>query len=177
MILSCTKTMNKKELNGFIDNEENGLTEIKKIGSYAIQISYKPKPLIKRVEKSDNKEYFLLTISDNGEEILTRYAKNKSVLKKLSDELNFYMTNNLCLKINGKKIKALSCFHQATYGMTDKTSILVSFSLPNIDNDVEEIEIVLNEFGLGIGEQIFTIDYNKIKELTNINLSEDEQTT
>jgi hypothetical protein len=167
--------MSKKEFIDYINNPKNELTDIKTKHTYTLQLSYKPKAILKRLEIVDNTvEYFLLTISDNGEEILTRFASNKTLFNKISDHLNFNMVNSIHLKLNDQKIKPLSCFHQATYGMADKTSILISFSIENgIPN--KSLTIVLDEIGLDIGEQKFEINYNKIKELSNINLSEDEE--
>lgn len=166
--------MDKQQVREFINSPKNGLSEVKQVGSYTIQLAYQPKQLLKRKPENvniENIEYFLITISDNGEEILTRFAGSKSAFNKMTTLLNFYMSDYIYLKDKEQKIKPQSCFQQATYGMADKTSLLVSFK---IDETIKNSDayIVIDEFGLKIGKQKFNINFNNIKKLSTIKFIE-----
>ncbi|OFY88269.1 MAG: hypothetical protein A3K10_07215 [Bacteroidetes bacterium RIFCSPLOWO2_12_FULL_31_6] len=177
MCNACKKELTKGELIDYINNSENGLSQIKNEGQYRMQLRYQPKQLLYKNITQDNEglEFFVFTISDNGQEILTRFVGSKELFGEMSDQLNFYMTDKIFLKVNNKEIKVFSCFHQATYGMADKTSFIISFRKSDIVN-VPDMQIVIKEFGLGIGDQKFTLEYNKIKEIATINILEDEET-
>jgi hypothetical protein len=174
-VMSCRTDMTKQEMLVYIDNPDNGLTQIKEVGSYRMKLSYRPTQMLfnNRENYNEKLKHFVFTISDNGEEVLSRFANERGVFNKLSDQLNFHMTDKIGLRVKGRNFKAYTCYHQATYGMTNETRFLLSFKKEHFTYG-DEITIVLDEFGLNIGKQNFEFNNNKIKELSNINFSKND---
>ena len=192
-LISCQQQVSKEELVNYLHDPDHGLLVERNKGTYALAATYIPSDLIvlqeltrqqerhgKKVnlQKSENTHYVSLTISDAGKEIFNRFAQQTEQFALLTDHVAYQMDHYAYFRSSETDSIPLVSFNSPlTYGMNDRTKMLFSFSDPSLEES-DWLELVVSEFGLGIGQQRFRFNVNQLQKIPSLNfkLSTDEQT-
>lgn len=162
----------------YILDEDNGLIQSKTVGDYRIELIYRPTDLIVSQElqgetmdtirvqelrrKYANYLYFLLKVSKGGREVLN-LENDQQEYSKLLLTMAFNMPEYVSI-VQGRDTTALKDFMlDRTYGMSNSTNLLLVFECKD-QTLKEDIQIILSEFGLGIGSIKFQFNSAQIKK-------------
>jgi hypothetical protein len=170
---SCQKSFDtKEELATYIQSEKSGLSSNITRNSIRIALTYMPYKIqfanheeddtLKR-SKADSKRFFVLSLSKEGKEILSQL--NRAMYSNLTRVFSFSMVNNIFISTPaGQKGEADDCFFQPTYGMSNANELLVIFKDDKVPKE-GTFNVVVREFGLGLGELVFPF---KAKDIQHI---------
>lgn len=177
---SCSppRSVTKEQLMAYILDEDNGLIQSKTVGDYRIELIYRPTDLIVSQElqgetmdtirvqelrrKYANYLYFLLKVSKGGREVLN-LENDQQEYSKLLLTMAFNMPEYVSI-VQGRDTTALKDFMlDRTYGMSNSTNLLLVFECKD-QTLKEDIQIILSEFGLGIGSIKFQFNSAQIKK-------------
>jgi hypothetical protein len=159
------------ELQKYIQDESNGLKETKQVGDYKIELTYKPTDLLVDqetdgkaidaeqlkgiVKKYDAYYYFILSLSRDKKEALHNAGGGMDQYSELVQILSFRMAEYVTMTTNTSDTIPLGDFIlNRTYGLSTSTDLLLVFNKEKT-SDKEWIQVNLNEFGLGVGNQRF----------------------
>ncbi|MFZ6011385.1 MAG: hypothetical protein ACOYXT_13640 [Bacteroidota bacterium] len=167
---SAPDRLTPEELNKFIVDEKNGLTQKAEINGYTATVTYRPTDLWIHQEAglaSDsamfnalNKKYagyyyFILSLSRENKEALHQVEGGMGQYSELVQTLSFRMSEYVNLTTSAQDTIPTGDFMlNRTYGLSDATNLLFVFNKEKARGQ-EWVQFNLNEFGLGIGNQRF----------------------
>ena len=169
---SCKKQVNEKELINYIKNPDNGILIEKEIGTVNYKVYYKPSDLLVNQEvtayeiKTDSliklyqdiyakNLYFMVSISQNNQEVLNNLAGNKQRFGSMVNQLAFGMDQKVTLTTSEKDTLYLKDYiYPRTYGVGNSTDMLFAFENKNI-NKAEWLQLLIEDFGLQTGDVRF----------------------
>lgn len=174
---SSPRSVSKEQLMAYVLDEDNGLIQSKTVGDYRIELIYRPTDLIVsqelqgetmdtiRIQELSRKYgdylYFLLQTSRGGREVLN-LENGQQEYSKLLQTMAFRMPEYVSM-IQGRDTTALKDFMlDRTYGMSNTTNLLLVFECKD-KSFKEDLQIIVGEFGLGIGSVKFQFDPADIK--------------
>ncbi len=187
IIQACNSgPLTEDELNNFVLNEGNGLTKSLISEGYKVEVNYKPTDLLVAQElRGDNQvnqqhlfnlrekyskyHYFLLNLSNGGEEVLQGLRGNE--YSDLVNILSFRMNEFVNITTIQDTIQIADFIYQRTFGMAGATSLLFVFPRQEKNGD-DWIQFNLKEFGLGLGNQNFRFSTSAINDVPNIKFNE-----
>lgn len=161
-------------LNKFITSESNGLTVKKEVRNIDVTMKYLPwQLLVSRYKIKENQKdsvveqlkkssFFLLSFSKDNKELLRQL--DLDTYSELVSVLSFRMKEKINAVVNTKIIEAEDCSFQQTYGHSGANELLIVFNLEEIRKG-NKLEIVVNEFGLNLGDLVFNFNTSNINDL------------
>ena len=182
---SCQKAVSEKKLISYIKNPENGVLIEKEIGIINYKVYYRPSDLLVNQELKAHEIntdslidhykgiyhknlYFMLSLSQNKQEVLNNLASNKQRFGSMVNQLAFGMDQKVTLITSEKDtLVLLDYVYPRTYGVSNSTDMLFAFENKYI-NQAEWIQLLIEDFGLQTGDVRFkflTKDIRKIPTL------------
>ena len=177
----CKYQLSEEELIKYINDPENGLVQIKEVNQVKYEIIYKPASLLlhkdnsinndsmlkRKKEEYEKYQYFVLSLSAAGEDVLyggsggfQNFSEN---LQKFSFALNQYVQMQTSA---GDALYLADYYMPNLYGMAKSTQILLAFEKPK--KETEELEIIIEELGLGTGRQKFIFRRDDIEAVPEL---------
>ncbi len=190
VLFACNSTSNIKTeaaLKNYIADEANGLTKTSKVNDIVFTVSYHPTELIlvnelvhaedsvekiKIIDNYSQYEYFKLSISKEGKNLLSTLPKE--YYSQYVNVFSFRMQDYFYLKpgSNSEKIAPLNYQFEQLYGLSSEDNFLFVFNKSDLElNSPEEIKIIIEDFGLTVGKQIFTFSNSSLQQAKEINLT------
>jgi len=166
--------MDKEELLNYVLDENNGLSKTREYKDYKIQVYYKPTDLLILQENGDNTQiaqkeytrlqekyspydYFILSLSKEKEEALYK-SEGFGQFSELVQVLSFRMGQYTNLTTTSQDtIPVADYVFPRTYGMGGATNLMFVFSKEKSQDD-DWVQFNLQEFGMGLGRQVFRFD-------------------
>lgn len=185
---SCsTKTFDTtEEIFAFLSDEENGYLYNKEINGVNYTLQYRPTDIMVEQELSDSKSkeqieklrkkyskylYFNLSMSLNGQELLSNVVRNKAQFGQMVNDLAFNMDEKVHVFTPEKDTLAMTDFvYPRMYGMTNSTTILIVY--PRDKNYLKEdyLNFTIEDLGLYTGEVKFKVRTQPLKNEPKLNL-------
>lgn len=174
---ACYKTRensfkSQSEMIGYISDERNGLSmSYKSQENIETSIRFQPYESILGYEKRDNmlfnNIYFIMSFSAHGKELLHQLSQEQ--YSAFSQLFSFSMQNHVKGKSDVAELEPSGVFYSPTYNMGKANNLLLVF-----DRDAalhgEHFEIVVDEFGLGIGSHSYSFNTETLKEARDFKL-------
>lgn len=169
-----------EEMVTFISDEENEYCYKKDVNGVTYTLQYRPTDLLVQQELGDNASekkvkqlrekynkylYFNLSMSLNGQELLSNVVRDKAQFGQMVNDLAFNMDQKVHLYTPEKDTLSMTDFvYPRMYGMTNNTSILIVY--PRDKNYLKEeyINFTIEDLGFYTGEVKFKI---KTQEIVN----------
>lgn len=169
---SCKKQLTEQELIDYIKSPDNGVLIEKKVGSLNYKVYYRPSDMLVNQELKahniatdslinhykniyDKNLYFIVSISQNNQEVLNNLAGNKQHFGSMVNQLAFGMDQKVTLLTSQKDTLQLKDYiYPRTYGVGNSTDIMFVFENKDI-NQAEWIQMVIEDFGLQTGDARF----------------------
>lgn len=188
ILSSCsTKTFDTlEEIFAYVADEENGYFYTKEINGVNYTLQYRPtdvmvqqelgeKPTKEQVNKLRNKYnnylYFNLSMSLNGQELLSNVVRDKAQFGQMVNDLAFNMNEKVHIFTPEKDTLAMTDFvYPRLYGMTNSTTILIVY--PRSEKYLKEdyLNFTIEDLGLDTGEVSFKLQTRPLKNEPKLNL-------
>jgi hypothetical protein len=173
LLNSCQAPIKTKaSLQNYINSPENGLNIIKDVQGIQVSCAYFPKILFKEKQSenlNNNLVYFILSFSKDDKELLKQL--DYSTYSEMVQVFSFRMMNYISLLPAGSKpIEPIDCLFQQTYGYANANCLLLVFDKKSFKKS-ENITIRLNEFGLGLGDQLFEFETEQLSHIDETSLT------
>ncbi|WP_445456088.1 hypothetical protein [Flavobacterium sp. HNIBRBA15423] len=185
---SCsTKTFDTtEEIFAFLSDEENGYCYTKEINGVNYTLQYRPTDVLVQQELGDSNSkeqveklrkkygkqlYFNLSMSLNGQELLSNVVKDKAQFGQMVNDLAFNMDEKVHVFTPEKDTLAMTDFvYPRMYGMTNSTTILIVY--PRDKNYLKEdyLNFTIEDLGLYTGEVKFKVQTQPLKNEPKLNL-------
>jgi len=164
----------EQALLSYFKDPSNQLKQNHKIGDVNVELRFEPSGLINRspiqpknLQKNieskfyDNKYFFVLEFSCNNKELLRQlpYDQYSEMVQVFSFRMSDYI--EMAIDESGT-IYPINCIFLQTYGMSNANRLMISFDGNRIEHS-HHLKLFLREFGLNIGNQIFEIDTDNLK--------------
>jgi hypothetical protein len=180
LLFSCSPgALSPQELQAYVQDEFNGLTQKVEVNGYQLKLTYRPTDLWVHQEVGDNMVavgqldtlrnkynnyyYFILSLSRNNKEALHQVG-SMDQYSELVQTLSFRMPQYTTLTTTASDTIPVGDFMlNRTYGMSTSTDLLFVFSREKALDD-EWVQFNLNEFGLGTGNQRFRFKRKQLEE-------------
>ena len=184
LILFCgcnSKTFdNEAMLIDYITNIENGYTHHKSVNGYEFTLMYRPTDLLVNQELNESTEvsqkqikelrdrycdyiYFNLSISKDGQELLSSVPKDEKEFGGMVNLLAFGMNEKVNLYTQSKDtLELLDFIYPRTFGMSRHTTILFVYHRDKEKLKEKILNFTIEDLGLYTGEVKFKMDINKI---------------
>lgn len=173
-LCSCKPSVSSKtELIEYINKPENELSVVKELNDIKVSCSYYPVSLLNQqlkenVNKNKKTEYiyFNISFSKDDKELLKQLEY--SLYSEMVQVLSFRMSNYISILGNTQQpLVPVDCFFQNTYGLSQANELLVVFNKKDLEEQAV-LKLQIMEFGLGLGNQIFEFNNQKIEEIDQI---------
>lgn len=182
---SCNRTATEQELTDYIKNPENGVFIEKEVGTVNYKVYYRPSDLLVSQElrayesKTDSlidhykriyhkNLYFMVSISQNNQEVLNNVAGNRQQFGSMVNQLAFGMDQKVTLISSGKDtLHLLDYVYPRTYGVGKSTDMLFAFENKKI-NQAEWLQLIIEDFGLQTGDVRFKFLTKDIRKIPNL---------
>lgn len=172
------------ELQKYIQDEDNGLKISKQVGDYKLDVTYRPTDLLvdqevegqtidlKQLEsirhRYDTYHYFVLSLSRDKKEALHNSGGGMDQYSELVQVLSFRMGDYVTMTTNTSDTIPLGDFIlNRTYGLSTSTDLLLVFNREK-SQDKDWIQVNLNEFGLGVGNQRFRFRREELDQVPRL---------
>lgn len=176
---SCnTQIKNKSDLQTYIGDPNNGLTDTVQRSSVLAKLVFQPWQLLaKRVGASktvaiantnplSKNLYFVLSLSKDGKELLRQLPFEQ--YSEMIQVFSFRMQDFISVKADGSEsIAPIECLFQQTYGMTEANMLMVVFEKKSMPK-CEKLNFYVKEFGLGLGELTFQVKNDEIGHIERL---------
>lgn len=187
IISSCgNKTFDTtEEIVAFVSDEDNEYSYQKEVNGVAYTLQYKPTDLLVQQELGDSisdkkvKElrekyskylYFNLSMSLNGQELLSNVVRDKQQFGQMVNDLAFNMDQKVHFYTPEKDTLAMADFvYPRMYGMTNATTILIVY--PRDEQYLKEdyLNFTIEDLGLYTGEVKFKVATKPLKREPRLN--------
>jgi hypothetical protein len=171
--------MTVADLEAYVKDQENGLTQAVESNGYTIRVTYRPTDLWVKQEVGEERfpdaqelanlrskynayYYFIVSLSRNNKEALHQLEGGMEQYSDLVQTLSFRMPQYTTLTTSASDTIPVGDFMlNRTYGLSRSTDLLFVFSREKAGDDAW-VQFNLNEFGLGTGNQRFRFDREKL---------------
>jgi hypothetical protein len=156
---------------------KTGLVQKIQVGDLQMSVAYKSsndllrptsdqKRLAKMKSEFDKNYYFILNISYRNEAEITSKVGSAEEYNSLQDILSNRLGDYVKLvSDHTKKLKLVGFHSPRTYGFSRSNEIILVFEKPELPVK-KTLEIIIDEFGLGIGAQRFLFNIDEINQTT-----------
>ncbi|SMC75398.1 hypothetical protein [Pedobacter africanus] len=175
---SCSPTIKSKaELQAYLNDQDNGLTETTQKSDVAIKMTWQPWQLIANKLGSPKDKtntgsspfaenlYFILSLSKGNKELLRQLPFE--TYSEMVQVLSFRMQNFISAELGKTSIEPVECVFQQTYGMTEANMLLLVFNKKDV-GEADNLTISLKEFGLGLGNLEFPFKLKNINQIEKL---------
>lgn len=187
IISSCSnkKFDTAEEIFAYIADEENGYKYTKDINGVSYTLQYRPTDLLVQQELGDSLSekkvkqlrekynkylYFNLSMSLNGQELLSNVVRDKAQFGQMVNDLAFNMDQKVHLYTPEKDTLAMTDFvYPRMYGMTNATTILIVYPRDKQFLNEDELNFTIEDLGLNTGEVKFKINTQPLKNEPQLN--------
>lgn len=183
------KEVSFEELRAYAANTENGLRKSETASGILVEVQYRPTDLWVRQElgespadtasinrlrrKYSQYDYYIVSLSRDGREALTPRG-DMAHYSELVQVLSFRMGEYITMTTDkGDTISVSDTNLGRTYGMGQSTDLLVVFSRRGTER-CTWVQLNLNEFGLGTGNQRFRFLARDLRKVPNISFMASE---
>lgn len=183
-ISACTRKVTKQEMLDYIKNPENGLTKQKSINNVDYKLTYRPSDLFVLQETEGDTSlteqefeeiynryhqnaYFILSISQNKQEVLSNYAGNQQQFGAMVNQLAFGMNEKVFIKNRADTIYFKDYVYPRLYGMKPSTDILFAFAKEEL-TETETFDFYIKDLGLKTGDIKFKFTNKDIKNIPEL---------
>lgn len=190
MLLSCNQKHfdSKEELLGYLQNEDNGYIQQKTVNGVDFGLMYRPTDLVvsQMLESKslnnvdslrkeyDNYLYFNLSISKNGQEVLSTIPGNRIDFSMMVKRLAFGMKEKIYLYTDeNDTIPIIDYIYPRMFGTSNSTSMLFVYPSNKINN-AKQLFFSVKDMGFETGDIKFKIAVNIIIDQPNINFKNNE---
>ncbi len=180
LFLGCKHSVNEDQLIQYIADTDNGLVKTSNIGNIKTEIKYRPTDQMVWQELRNNEKisdslleakrklynkyyYFIMNISEGEKDFLHGGSNSFGQFSDNLTKLSFRMQEFTWMKADNDTIYLADFQFPRLYGMIGTTQVLLAFERP--EKEVEKLEIVLDDFGIGVGKQNFKFETNSMKEI------------
>ena len=192
LLVSCASKNfeSEQDLWAYLKNPENNYVYQKNIHGCNFSLLYKPTDLLVKQELSDDLTedkkdekirglrekygkyiYLSLSMSKNGQELLSNTPKNRQEFGAMVNQLAFGMGNKVHLFTPQKDTIALLDYnYPRMYGMSQSTNILFVYPRDEKSLEGEYLNFSIEDLGTYTGEVRFKIKTNKIKNQPTLTL-------
>ena len=113
--------------------------------------------------------YFNLSMSKNGQELLSAVPKNRNEFGSMVNQLVFGMHEKIhLLTQQNDTIELVDYVYPRMYGMSKTTSMMFVYPREKQKLDTKKLQFTIEDLGLQTGEVKFTIDTDKIINEPNL---------
>lgn len=174
-----------EEMVTFISDEENEYCYKKEVNGVTYTLQYRPTDLLVQQELGDNASgkkvkqlrekynkylYFNLSMSLNGQELLSNVVRDKAQFGQMVNDLAFNMDQKVHLYTPEKDTLSMTDFvYPRMYGMTNATTILIVYPRDKQLLKEDELNFTIEDLGLNTGEVKFKIHTQPLKKEPQIN--------
>lgn len=196
-ILACSCSSKsfetEQELWSYIKNPDHGYLQQKNVNGYDFSLLYKPTDLLVKQELSEDLEgekrqqkikelrekyskymYFSLSMSKNGQELLSTTPKNRNEFGSMVNQLAFGMADKVHLFTQQKDtLNLLDYNYPRMYGMGGATNMLFVYPRDRKYLQDEYLNFSIEDLGTYTGEVKFKIktkNINREPQLTSIKI-------
>lgn len=190
LILVISSCSNKEfdtteEIFAFISEEDNGYCYKKEVNGVDFTLQYRPTDLLVQQELGDsisekkvkqlrekyNKYlYFNLSMSLNGQELLSNVVRDKQQFGQMVNDLAFNMNQKVHLYTPEKDTLVMTDFvYPRMYGMTKATTILIVYPRDKQFLNEDYLNFTIEDLGLNTGEVKFKINTQPLKREPQLN--------
>lgn len=174
-----------EEISAFISDEDNELCYTKEINGVTYSLQYRPTDLLVKQELGDsvtekkvkqlrekyNKYlYFNLSMSLNGQELLSNVVRDKQQFGQMVNDLAFSMDQKVHLYSPLQDTLNMTDFvYPRMYGMTDATTILIVYPRDKQFLHNDYLNFTIEDLGLNTGEVKFKVNTQPLKNEPQLN--------
>ncbi|WP_185152543.1 hypothetical protein [Fulvivirga aurantia] len=176
--------MTESELQTYLTDEDNNLSKTKEYRGYKATVTYRPTDLLilqentsleitdkqyqQLKEKYNKYYYFILSLSKDNKEALYSsqdYGQFSDLVQTLSFRMGQY--TNLTTS-EQDTVEVADYVFSRTYGMGNASTLMFVFDKEDITDDAW-VQFNLQEFGLGLGRQIFRFKVDNLNDIPKLN--------
>ncbi len=175
LLNSCSKQTfkNKKELQSYIQDKDNGYLQEKTINGVQFSLLYRPTDLLvaQELEAESNKDdieklrkhyqkylYFNLLFSVDDKELLSTVPKNRNEFGEMVNTLAFGMNDKVHLFTKAKDtIEMADYIYPRMYGMSNSTSMMLVYPRNKEQLEGKNLSLTIEDLGTSTGEVKFKI--------------------
>lgn len=174
-----------EEMVTFISDEENEYCYKKEVNGVTYTLQYRPTDLLVQQELGDSPSekkvkhlrekynkylYFNLSMSLNGQELLSNVVRDKQQFGQMVNDLAFNMDQKVHLYTPEKDTLSMTDFvYPRMYGMTNATTILIVYPRDKQFLSEDELNFTIEDLGLNTGEVKFKVHTQPLKKEPQIN--------
>jgi len=184
--ISCTTTFDSEaEMMEYIADESNEYRYTKNVNGVDYTLQYRPTDLLVKQEVGDKADkklvdslrekygkclYFNLSMSINGQELLSNVVRDKQQFGQMVNDLAFNMDQKVHLLTAQKDtISMLDFVYPRMYGMTNSTTIMLVYPNDKQLLDQEYLNFTIEDLGFSTGEVTMKINPRKIQQQPKLN--------
>ncbi len=174
-----------EEIVAFISDEDNEYCYKKEVNGVTYTIQYRPTDLLVQQELGDSISekkvkqlrekynrylYFNLSMSLNGQELLSNVVRDKQQFGQMVNDLAFNMDQKVHLYTPVKDTIAMTDFvYPRMYGMTNATTILIVYPRDKQFLKDDYLNFTIEDLGLNTGEVKFKVNTQSLKNEPQLN--------
>lgn len=174
-----------EEISAFISDEENEYCYKKEVNGVTYTLQYRPTDLLVQQELGDNASekkvkqlrekynkylYFNLSMSLNGQELLSNVVRDKQQFGQMVNDLAFNMDQKVHLYSPEKDTLSMTDFvYPRMYGMTNATTILIVYPRDKQFLKEDYLNFTIEDLGLYTGEVKFKVQTQPLKNEPHLN--------
>lgn len=174
-----------EEISAFISDEDNEYCYKKEVNGVTYILQYRPTDLLVKQELGDsltekkvkklrekyNKYlYFNLSMSLNGQELLSNVVRDKQQFGQMVNDLAFNMDQKVHLYSPVKDTLSMTDFvYPRMYGMTDATTILIVYPRDKRFLKEDYLNFTIEDLGLYTGEVKFKVQTQPLENEPQLN--------
>ncbi len=185
--ISCSQKSfdSEQQLLEFLQDEVNDYKQHKTVNGVDFSLMYRPTDLLVKQEignssmpldsinmlrdKYKHYIYFNLSMSKNGQELLSAVPKNRNEFGSMVNQLVFGMHEKIhLLTQQNDTIELVDYVYPRMYGMSKTTSMMFVYPREKQKLDTKKLQFTIEDLGLQTGEVKFTIDTDKIINEPNL---------
>ena len=180
LFFACSDSYESEaEMMTFLKDPKNEYIQFKRTNGVDISFMYRPTDLLFLQEmddlenlsvldalrdKYDNYLYFNLSMSKDGEELLSIVPKDRNQFGAMVNELSFGMRDKIHLYNTSRDtIEMVDYVYPRMFGYSKSTSMLLIYPRDERTMDSDFITLEIQDLGLNTGALKFRIDKTKIK--------------
>ena len=179
MVTGCTPSeVTIRELQAYIENEDNGLIRQYEGEAGRIVLRYRPTEIVARAEIQANITnvdsilnhynhylYFTVSFSKNGKPYDVAHINDHPQYGKIKQYFNSGISGTVDLRSSGSKKKLLDFVYLDTFGSTTSNEVLLVFEREELKAD---LVFTINALEIGLVERTFEVKMNDINKIPRV---------
>ena len=164
-------------LRAFVQDEENGLKQLKTDGVFKVTATYRPSDLIAKQQMNGDQAaefdslanvysrytYFVVDITKNGKDLETALASEGSDVSSRINYLSSQFSEKFHVAVGNKLVPVTEFIYARSYGITGSQFLIAFENIPMTD-----FQLLINGRELGFNELTFDFEKDYIKRLPRL---------